>query len=169
MSLLYLKANEYREAHPFVDVFGATSRAVIEEFASLEEVAAMPLAELAIWLDTQARGRFPDPAKVARELQQVAQDSYPLDPQSQQPINFLTWSFQLVNFLDRQVQRVNTAIADAMRDIPIARYHPRLRPRLLGRRHRRDRACRAFRPGRGEGRPVRRPALAQTRVGRLQG
>jgi transposase len=119
MSLLYLKANEYREAHPFADVFGATSRAVIEEFASLEAVAAMPLAELAVWLDTQGKGRFPDPAQVARELQQVAQDSYPLDPQLQQPINLvLTWSFQLVNCLDRQIQRVNTAIADAMRDIP---------------------------------------------------
>jgi len=119
MSLLYLKANEYREAHPFADVFGATSQAVIEEFASCEEVAAMPLAELAVWLDTQGKGRFPDPAKVARELQQVAQDAYPLDPQLQQPINYvLTWSLALVNFVEHQVQRVNTAIAAAMRDIP---------------------------------------------------
>ena len=34
VNLLYLKASEYREDHPFSDVFGATSRAVIQEFAS---------------------------------------------------------------------------------------------------------------------------------------
>jgi transposase len=119
MCILYLKANEYREGHPFSDVFSATSRALIEEFASLEEVAAMPLEELATWLDSRAKGRFPDPQKVARELQQVAKDSYPLDPSLQQPVTYvLTWSFQLVTFLEHQVQRVNTAIAETMQGFP---------------------------------------------------
>jgi transposase len=119
LGVLYLKASEYRTEHPFSDVFGATSRALIEEFASFEEVVAMPLTELATWLDTQGKGRFPDPAKVARELQQVAQDSYPLDQPLQQPVNYiLTWSFQMVNFLERQLTRVNTAITEAMRDFP---------------------------------------------------
>ena len=119
LAILYLKANAYREGHPFSDVFSATSRALIEEFASFEEVAAMPLEGLATWLDTQGKGRFPDPDKVARELQQVARDSYPLDPQLQPPVNYvLIWSFQLVNCLERQVQRVNSAIAAAMQGIP---------------------------------------------------
>lgn len=119
MSVLYLKASEYRQDHPFSNVFGATSQALIQEFASLEQIAAMPFEELVIWLDTKGKGRFPDPAAVARELHQVAQDSYPLEPDLQQSVNYvLTWSFQHVNFLDRQLQRVNTAIADAMRQIP---------------------------------------------------
>ncbi len=119
LSLLYLKASEDRQGHPFSDVLGVTSQAVLQEFAATEQIAAMPLEELSPWLDAKARGRFPDPAAVARELQQVAQDSYPLDRQLQQPINYvLNWSFQLVNFLARQVQRANTAIADALRPIP---------------------------------------------------
>jgi transposase len=119
LSVLYLKASEYRSEHPFSDVFGATSRALIDEFASLEDVAAMPLDELASWLDDKGKGRFPDPTKVARELQQVARDSYPLQPQLQQPVNFvLSWSFQMVNFLERQLVRVNTAITDAMHQFP---------------------------------------------------
>jgi hypothetical protein len=119
LSLLYLKANEYRQDHPFSDVFGATSQALLQEFTSLEQVAAMPFEELVAWLDTHGKGRFPDPVAVARELAQVAQDSYPLDPALQPSITYvLSWSFQHVNFLDRQLQRVNTAIADAMRDIP---------------------------------------------------
>jgi hypothetical protein len=119
MSLLYLKASEYREEHPFSNVFGATSQALIDEFASFDEIAAMPFEDLVTWLDTKGKGRFPDPAEVARELQRVVQDSYPLDPQLQQPLNYvLTWSFQLVRFLERQVERVNSAITAAMRDIP---------------------------------------------------
>jgi len=119
LSILYLKASEYRQDHPFADVFGATSLALLQEFATLEEIAAMPLAELVTWLDAKGKGRFPDPAKVARELQQVSQDSYPLASQLQQPVNYvLSWSFQLVTFLERQLQRVNTASAEAVGQIP---------------------------------------------------
>ena len=119
MSVLYLKANEYREEHPFSNVFGATSQALIEEFASLEEIVVMPMDQLITWLDTKGKGRFPDPAKVARELHQVAQDSYPLDAQLQQPVNYvLAWTFAHVNFLDRQLQRVSQAIAAAMPAFP---------------------------------------------------
>jgi transposase len=119
VSVLYLKANEYRAERPFSDVFGVTSQALLTEFASFEEIAALPIEELVAWLDTTSKGHLPDVQQVARELQQVAQDSYPLDPGLQQPINYLlTWSFQLVNFLTRQVQRVNTAIADAMHGRP---------------------------------------------------
>jgi transposase len=119
LSLLYLKASEYRQDHPFSNVFGVTSQALLEEFASPEQVVVMPFEELVSWLDTKSRGRFPDTAKVARELQQVLQDSYPLAPELQQPVTYvLSWSFQLVDFLERQLQRVNTAIAAAMPDLP---------------------------------------------------
>jgi transposase len=119
LSILYLKASAYRQDHPFADVFGATSQALLQEFATLEEIAAMPLAELVTWLDAKGKGRFPDPVKVAQQLQQVSQDSYPLDSQLQQPINYvLSWNFQLVTFLERQLQRVNTAIAEALGQIP---------------------------------------------------
>jgi hypothetical protein len=112
LSILYLKASEYRQDQPFSNIFGTTSQALIEEFASLEEIAAMPLERLVTWLDAKGRGRFPDPARLAHELQQVAQESYPLDLQLQQPVNYvLTWSFQLLNFLERQIQRSNTALA----------------------------------------------------------
>ena len=119
LSILYLKASEYRQDHPFADVFGATSLALLQEFATLDEIATLPLDELVTWLDVKGKGRFPDPAKVARELQQVSQDSYPLASQLQQPVNYvLSWSFQLVTFLERQLQRVNTASAEAVGQIP---------------------------------------------------
>lgn len=119
LSILYLKANAYRPDHPFSDVFGATSQALLQEFTSLDDIAHMPLEELATWLDTKGHGRFADPTKMAREVQQVAQDSYPLDPQLLQPVNLvLGWSFEHINAMERQLGRINTAIAEAMLAIP---------------------------------------------------
>ena len=119
LNLLYLKASGYRKDHPFSNVFGTTSQALIQEFASLDQIAFMPLEELVLWLDANSKGRLPDPLQVARELKQVVNDSYPCDPQLQQPINYvLTWSLQQINFLERQTKRVDTAIAEAIEPIP---------------------------------------------------
>lgn len=119
LNILYLKANAYRPDYPFSDVFSATSQALLREFASLDEIAHMPLEDLAAWLDTKGKGRFADPTKVARQVQHVIEDSYVLDPQLLQPINLaLTWSLDHINAMERQLQRVDTAIAEAMLAIP---------------------------------------------------
>jgi transposase len=115
LSFLYLKASEYRADHPFANVFGATSQAVITEFDSFEEVAAMPLEQLATWLDAKSRGNLPDPLETARELQQMLQDSYPLAPDLRPAVNqVLRWNLQLVNALEHQLQHVNAGITAAM-------------------------------------------------------
>jgi hypothetical protein len=78
LAVLYLKASEYTRLKPFADVFGAASRAVLTEFASLEDIAALPFEQLVEFLDVKGKRRFADPADNARRLQQVAQDSYRL-------------------------------------------------------------------------------------------
>ena len=77
LTILYLKVSDYsrNDRKPFSDVFGAVGRAVIQEFASMEEIAAIPFDELVEFIDTQGKRRFPDPAHNARKLQQVARDS----------------------------------------------------------------------------------------------
>jgi len=44
LAILYLKASDYTrpDKQPFSDVFGAASRAVLKEFASIEEIAGVP-------------------------------------------------------------------------------------------------------------------------------
>jgi hypothetical protein len=44
LAILYLKASEYthKDKKPFSNVFGVASRAVIQEFASIEDIAAIP-------------------------------------------------------------------------------------------------------------------------------
>jgi transposase len=119
LASIYLKASEYTRLQPFANVFGAASRAVLQEFASREAIAALPFAELVEFIDGKGKRRFADPAANARSLQQVARDSYVLPPALHQPINLvLDFSLQHIAFLERQVQRLDPAIGEHMAAIP---------------------------------------------------
>lgn len=120
-AILYLKASEYsrEDKKPFSNLFGAASRAVIQEFASIEEVATMPLDELVEFVDVRGKRRFPDPVDNAHLLKQVAQDSYPLPAALQQPINLvLNLSLKQISALENQEERLNSAIAEQVEAIP---------------------------------------------------
>jgi len=123
LAILYLKASEYNlpdeERRPFANVFGAASRAVLQEFASLEEIAALPFAELVEFIDRHGKRRFADPAENARKLRRVAAESYRLPEALRPPIQaILGWSLQHISFLERQIKRLDTAIAAQMATIP---------------------------------------------------
>jgi transposase len=121
LAILYFKCSEYsrKDKQPFSDLFGATSRAVLQAFASLEEIAAMPFDELVEFIDVQGKRRFPDPHANARKLLQAARDSYPLPEAMLAPINLiLALSLRQITFLEGQAKRLNTAIAQGMQAIP---------------------------------------------------
>jgi len=121
LAILYLKYSDYTlpAACPFSDVFGATSRAVIEEFASIEEIAAMPFEELVEFIDVKGNRRFANPQHTAQQLQQVAHDSYSLPEILRQPLNdILHLSLQHITFLDRQQKRLDPTIAAHLTAIP---------------------------------------------------
>lgn len=120
-AVLYLKYSEYTLKHkrPFSDIFGAASRAVITEFASIEEIADLPFEALVEFIDAKGKRRFANPNHNAQQLHQVADDSHRLPDILQQPINdVLHLSLQHITFLERQRKRLDTAIADQLSNIP---------------------------------------------------
>jgi transposase len=118
LSILYLKASEYSRLKPFGNLFGAASRAVLQEFASLEAIAELPFDELVEWLDVRGKRRFADPHDNARTLQQVARDSYDLPEALRLPVHqVLGWSLQHLTFLEGQVKRLDSAISEQMTTI----------------------------------------------------
>jgi hypothetical protein len=121
LAILYLKASDYTrpDKQPFSNVFGAASRAVLKEFASIEEIAALPFDQVVEFIDAQGKRRFADPTDNARKLQQVCRDSYRLPDALHHPINLiLGLSLQLITFLERQQKRLDAAIAERMASIP---------------------------------------------------
>jgi transposase len=120
-AMLYLKASEYSndDKQAFSNLFGAASRAVIQEFASMEEIAAMPFDELVTWIDDHGNHRFPDPAENAKRLQRIASDSYPLSETLQPSVNLvLNLSLKNISNLEALLKRLETAIAEQMETIP---------------------------------------------------
>jgi hypothetical protein len=79
-AFLFLKASAYRRIQPFSDIFGATSRLVLTQLPSLDELADLPVEALTDYLHELSGHHLRDPADNARKLQHVAQESFPLHP-----------------------------------------------------------------------------------------
>lgn len=120
LTVLYLKASDYsrKDKKAFSNVFGAASRAVLQEFASIEQIATIPFDELVEFIDVKGKRHFPDPADNARKLRQIARHSYSLPQALQAPVNtVLNLSLRHIAFLECQVKRINTAIAECIQPI----------------------------------------------------
>lgn len=121
LSQVYLKATNYadKDQKPFSDIFGATSQAVLREFATLDTIANMPFDELVEWLDVKGKRRFPNPEENARKLQQVANDSYQLPQEWSEVVHdIIALNLRHMSLLANLIQRVETAIAEQMQAIP---------------------------------------------------
>ncbi len=121
LSLVYLKATDYtdKKKRPFSNTFGATSQAVLRQFATLDEIAAMPFDELVEWLDVKGKRRFPNPEENARKLHQVATDSYRLPDEWAVVVHdIVALNLRHIALLENLIGRVDTAITQQMLDIP---------------------------------------------------
>lgn len=121
---IYLKASDYTRApQPFSDIFGATSRHVLSAYRTIDELAAMPLDDLAEELDRVGRHRFADATDTARRLQRVAQQSYPLAPGLVEPVNVILESLLAhIRFLEGELHKLDPLIEAALTNIPAASY-----------------------------------------------
>jgi transposase len=119
LTLLFLAASEYERVEPFADPFGATSVAVLTEFHSLDDLAAISVEELTAFVAQHGRNHFPDPSAPARLLQQIAADSFRLDEAAVEPIHFvLTSALAHIQFLTQQLKPLERCIAQELARFP---------------------------------------------------
>jgi transposase len=121
LSFLFLKFSAFAQEEPFGDAFGATSLAVLESFTT-EELAQLPLEELATFVQQHGRGHFTEPAEVARALTRAARDSYRLDQVLAEPLTLvLGTTLATIRTLQAQLKAVDTTIARELAALPPAR------------------------------------------------
>jgi transposase len=119
LTLLFLAASAYDQLEPFADPFGATSMAVLTEWKSLDDLAAVPLEELVAFVDEHGRHRFADPTATARLLQQVAAESFRLEEDAAEPVHFvLVSALAHIRFLTQQLGPLERRIAQELRRFP---------------------------------------------------
>lgn len=109
--------------HPFSDSFGATSKAVLTDFFTPEDILNMPLEELTDYLIKKSRGRFSDPINTAKLLQKAARDSFRLDKVAYEPLNIaIASSLNILNAYIDEIKAVNKAIEKNLKGLVGSEY-----------------------------------------------
>jgi transposase len=117
---LFLLHNTYRRGQPFSDPFGLTSQKVLGGEQSLAELVNLPIEELAERLDAWSGGKLDDPRETAEKLQQVAQESFPLEEPLLTPVqHLLELTGEHIRFLEGQIQQVEDWI-----EAEVQTHHP---------------------------------------------
>jgi hypothetical protein len=118
-AFLFLRASAYRRIKPFSDVFGLTSRLVLTQQPSLDQLADLPVEDLALHLHELSGHHLRDPFNNARKLKRVAQESFALDPRLALPVQrILDLTLEHIRFLEGQIECVNQWIATELRHRP---------------------------------------------------
>ena len=106
-AFLFLKASAYRRIMPFSDIFGATSRLVLGQHPTLDQIATLPVEELAQQLHELSGHHLSDPHENARKLHAVATQSFPLPQALALPVHrILDLTLDHIRYLEQQIAKV---------------------------------------------------------------
>ena len=118
-SFLFLKASSYRRLKPFSDVFGVTSRLVLTQTPNLDQLAALPVEDLAMHLHELSGHHLRDPFRNARKLKRVAEESFSLTKSLALPVQrILDLTLAHIRFLEAQIDQVNDWVATEVQAHP---------------------------------------------------
>lgn len=120
MTNLFLKFSDYTITGPFRrNKLSATSLAVMEEFASVEELAEMSLEGLIDFLVAHGKNRFEHPEAVAQALQKAARSSYRLPQSMADSVNLaMASSIRVIRTVQEQLKALRKGIEDHLATIP---------------------------------------------------
>ena len=119
-SLQYLsyKCNTFTEEVES-SVFGKAMMDLFFENYSLEELSQMPLEDLADYLQSKGKNRFPDPKHVAKSIQKAVRSSYRLDKVVEDSIDtILSTSITLIRTFEKQIKELDKSIKRIMKGVP---------------------------------------------------
>jgi len=112
LDVLFLKFNTFTQEQPVTSSFGATALALTTGELSPERIAAMPLEELAAFINKAGKGRFRDPQKVAEAVQKAARSAYRLPKAMADAVNIvLATHVTVIRALEGQIKVLEQQIA----------------------------------------------------------
>ncbi|QDI89828.1 IS110 family transposase [Salicibibacter cibarius] len=99
-------------------VFGHAMMELFLEKYSLDELAQLPLEDLARFLQEKGRNRFPDPEAVAASIQKAVRSSYRLDKVVEDSIDVLLGtSIELIRSFQKQIKAIDQSITRIMKGL----------------------------------------------------
>jgi transposase len=111
LTMLFLPFSGFVQAGAIGDPFGPTGSALLAEFTT-EQLTAMPIDELAAYLQRHGRNQFADATATATTLQRAARDSYRLHAALADPLRLvLATTRATITTLQDQLKAVDRTIA----------------------------------------------------------
>ncbi|NDL68879.1 IS110 family transposase [Anaerotalea alkaliphila] len=115
---LYYKCNALTKEID-TSVFGSTMMDLLTDSMSLDEIADMPLEELAAFLQEKGRGRFSNPDKLAKSISKAIRDSYRLGKVMQNSVDVVLASYaMMIQTLRREIKVLDNAIQNLIITLP---------------------------------------------------
>jgi Transposase/Transposase IS116/IS110/IS902 family len=122
LAYLFLRCSAYQTTSPFTNLFGRTSRTVLSQPPSLEELGTLSAQELAECLEAWSGHHLDCPLDHAQKLQHTLAESFPIDPILTLPIQrLLELTLHNIHFLEAQIEQVETWIAEE-----VQAHHPQV-------------------------------------------
>lgn len=116
---LFLKFSSFSTSKLFSNTFGKTSLAIITDFFSVDEIAAMPIEKLVDFIIKQGKNRFKEPEKIAEAVNKAARESYRIRPSLANSVNLILAStIQNIRTLIVSLKEVNDTIAKEFAAFP---------------------------------------------------
>ena len=108
---LFLKFNGLCQNNVFSNTFGGVATEILNEFASLDEIAARPLNELVDFIVEKGKDHFVDPVTTAKALQDAVTKSFKPNKSVDNSLNFVIRScLENIKSMEKQKKAVEKAI-----------------------------------------------------------
>lgn len=116
LSHLFLKNSSLCRERPIKRILGKTSRVLISEYLSAEEIANASLDELTQLIIKASRNRYKNPEEISRLVQRVSRESYRIRPSLARSLDLILAScFKSIQTYQDSLKKTNQAIAEELK------------------------------------------------------
>lgn len=120
---IYYKCNtlayQFKKEELSTNLWSSTMMTLMTDEMTLDELANMPLQELADWLQQLGKGHFKDSEKLAQTIQAAIRGSYRLSKLQQDSVNVILGLLaREIRNLEKMIKEIDKAIEDMVETIP---------------------------------------------------
>ncbi|WP_050074241.1 IS110 family transposase, partial [Streptococcus pneumoniae] len=120
---IYYKCNtltyQFKKEELSTNLWSSTMMTLMTDEMTLDELANMPLQELADWLQQMGKGHFKDSEKLAQTIQAAIRGSYRLSKLQQDSVNVILGLLaREIRNLEKMIKEIDKAIEDMVETIP---------------------------------------------------
>lgn len=118
LTYLFLHNSSLASQKPIKRILGATSKAIISEYLSAEQIANSDIDELTQIIIKASKNRIDNPKELAKLIKKVSRESYRIRPELSKSLNLImASSMRTIRSHQDNLKNVDKAIADELKGI----------------------------------------------------